>query len=91
MAIKRLSGAQFVKRGYKTCNWSYASDRFTIKELGKQLKELIDKTPMTTIHFVGHSMGGIVIRSYMDQYKPTTVGRVVMIGTPNSGASIASS
>lgn len=81
---------EFVKRGYKTCNWSYASNRFSIKELGKQLKELIDKTPMTTIHFVGHSMGGIVIRSYMDQFKPTNVGRVVMIGTPNSGASIAS-
>ncbi|MCB1558012.1 MAG: alpha/beta fold hydrolase [Alphaproteobacteria bacterium] len=45
------------------------------------------------IHFVGHSMGGLVIRralhNYRDQLPADKIGRVVMLGTPNGGSEIA--
>lgn len=37
------------------------------------------------IHFVGHSLGGLVIRAYLASHKVERLGRVVLIGTPNSG------
>ena len=37
------------------------------------------------IHFVGHSLGGLVIRAYLAEHPVKTLGRVVLIGTPNHG------
>jgi hypothetical protein len=34
------------------------------------------------VHWVGHSLGGIVILRYFERYVPTQPGRVVLLGTP---------
>lgn len=36
-------------------------------------------------HFVGHSLGGLVIRAYLARRRPPMLGRTVLIGTPNQG------
>jgi len=43
------------------------------------------------IHLVGHSMGGLIIRQFLNDYKEfrPRVGRVFMIGTPNAGTVLA--
>ncbi len=44
-------------------------------------------------HFIGHSLGGLVIRSYLQNHKDFTegdrLGEVVLIGTPNKGSELA--
>lgn len=40
------------------------------------------------VHFVGHSLGGLLIRAYLEQGGPSQLGRVVLIGTPNRGAEL---
>lgn len=37
------------------------------------------------IHFVGHSLGGLLIRAYLDSNRIKNLGRVVLIGSPNKG------
>jgi pimeloyl-ACP methyl ester carboxylesterase len=37
------------------------------------------------VHFVGHSMGGLIIRDYLSRRVVEGLGRVVLIGTPNRG------
>lgn len=45
------------------------------------------------VHFVGHSLGGLVIRSYLQRkhaiLNQARIGEVVLIGTPNKGSELA--
>ena len=41
------------------------------------------------LHFVGHSMGGLVARAYIAAHRPERLGRVVTIGTPHGGSEVA--
>lgn len=38
-----------------------------------------------TLHFVGHSLGGLMIRAYLDSRNVENLGKVVLIGSPNKG------
>ncbi|MDX1409204.1 MAG: alpha/beta fold hydrolase [Saprospiraceae bacterium] len=40
------------------------------------------------VHFVGHSFGGLLVRAYLQENKPSNLGRVVLMGTPNQGTEI---
>ncbi|MFC1490864.1 alpha/beta fold hydrolase [Candidatus Latescibacterota bacterium] len=42
-----------------------------------------------TLHFVGHSMGGLIIRQFLSENSVPKLGRCVLIATPNQGTAIA--
>jgi triacylglycerol lipase len=77
------------KRGYEVVNWGYPSRKYPVAELADMFAAEVARHPAERMHFVTHSMGGIVVRTYISRHQPGNLGRFVMIGTPNQGAEFA--
>ncbi|NGX45422.1 MAG: hypothetical protein K940chlam2_00576 [Chlamydiae bacterium] len=86
----------FEREGYQTVNWSYPSKEGTIGEhalyLNLKLQEIAHERPGEKIHFVTHSLGGIVLRTAINL--PTCPeearnGGAVLLAPPNRGSQFA--
>jgi pimeloyl-ACP methyl ester carboxylesterase len=55
-----------------------------LKEVSSQIDQCCQKHTQR-VHFVGHSLGGLMVRAYLQNNKVDKLGRVVLLGTPNKG------
>jgi pimeloyl-ACP methyl ester carboxylesterase len=59
-----------------------------LKDISSQINQCCQKHTQS-VHFVGHSLGGLMVRAYLQNNKVDKLGRVVLLGTPNQGAEAA--
>lgn len=77
-------------QGYSTVNVRYPSRRLTIKEISDEYipKALQKCGTHRKVNFVTHSMGGIIIRQYLNDSRIEKLNHVVMLGPPNKGSEV---
>ena len=77
------------KAGYECKKFKYQSLRHTPEENARRLHQLVSSIDAPVIHFVGHSLGGVVLLRYFDLHPSLTRGRVILLGSPVNGSQVA--
>ncbi|MCK6526677.1 alpha/beta hydrolase [Myxococcota bacterium] len=82
------------RRGFRVVNRTYFNYVRELQELAAAVRAAVERelgspSPPERIHFVTHSMGGLVVRRLLEDGLPERLGRVVSIAAPHQGADLA--
>ena len=90
-----MHGLAMQPLSHKLRSFGYQTKVITYNTLAIEKNRVFEKidqalSPDTTNVLVGHSLGGLIIKAYLDKRKPSQqmVSHVITIGTPIKGASI---
>ena len=77
------------RQGFTVHAFSYPSVRADLSTNAERLSGFLDTLDADTVHLVGHSLGGILIRALFHQHPRQKPGRIVTLGTPHGGSRVA--
>lgn len=79
------------KEGYDVINLDYPSTKYKLGELTTRInKDLTEKlTENKPVHFIGYSMGGLLVRTILAKHRSAKLGRVIQLAPPNHGSEVA--
>ena len=77
------------RAGYECHVFKYHVWGKSLAETAACLHEFTETIDAPIVHFVGHSLGGIVLMHLFDQFPFTKEGRIVLLASPVNGSVVA--
>lgn len=75
--------------GFSFHDFTYSSITGSLSANVDALEAFVARVPGETVHFVGHSLGGVLICALLERSLPARPGRVVCLGSPLRGSKTA--
>lgn len=88
--VMALLGLQLRRRGFHTIIFSYPSMRASLSQNALSLSRFVAGIAAPRIHFVGHSLGGLLALQMLVEYPEPRAGRVLLLGSPYHASYAAS-
>jgi pimeloyl-ACP methyl ester carboxylesterase len=79
LLLRRRLSREF---GLDVHTFRYSAAGSTMTESTSRLQKFVRRLQATRLHFVGHSLGGLVIYRFLERYPEQPPGHVVFLGTP---------
>lgn len=80
--VMALMQRRLERAGYRVIRYSYPSMRLTLTENVQRFARFLRTLDQQRLHFVGHSLGGLVVLRTLLHSSPANLGRIVLLGTP---------
>jgi pimeloyl-ACP methyl ester carboxylesterase len=80
LVLRRRLARQF---GFEVHRFRYSTVASSMAEIIYRLQGFVRELHSPCVHFVGHSLGGLVIYRFLERYPDQPHGRVVFLGTPS--------
>jgi pimeloyl-ACP methyl ester carboxylesterase len=92
-----LNGAEFTlmrrrltkRYGFDGYRFNYPSVGARLDDIVERLARFVEKVPADRVHFVAHSLGGVVLTRFFESVRDIPQGRVVFLGSPAVGSATA--
>ena len=88
-AVFALQRLWMARHGYRVATFSYPSTRLGLDEIASRLARFVAGLNVPGPHFVGHSLGGLVVLNMLALDARALAGRVVLLGSPVAGSRAA--
>lgn len=77
------------RAGFRPFGITYPSRRYPIQELARHVADRLPVDDRVKLHFLTHSLGGLIVRYLLYRSRPPQLGRVVMVAPPNQGSQLS--
>jgi len=77
------------REGYKPVGIRYPARTRPLDDLAQHVAARLPRPATGRVHFLTHSLGGLVVRRLLRDHRPPNLGRVVMLSPPNQGSQLA--
>ena len=75
--------------GFNPLRFSYPTMRSSLRDNAIRLQRFVQGIDAPAVHFVAHSLGGLLVRQFFDTFPEQRPGRIVTLATPHQGSQAA--